>query len=95
VLVSQATRDLVGKHFELRDVGEHRLKDLESPERLYQLGEGEFPPVKSGRHGGVEVHTEGDAFFVAFQRASDGLAAAAEARRALRDGPVRAGYGFV
>jgi predicted ATPase len=47
VLVSEPTRDLVGKHFELRDLGEHRLKDLESPERLYQVGEGEFPPVKS------------------------------------------------
>ena len=47
VLVAQPTRDLLGKQFELRDLGEHRLKDLESPERLYQLGEGEFPPVKS------------------------------------------------
>src|SRR5439155_4580142 len=47
VLVSQPTRDLLGSQFELRDLGEHRLKDLESPERLYQLGEGEFPPVKS------------------------------------------------
>jgi len=47
VLVSEPTGDLVGKHFELRDLGEHRLKDLESPERLYQVGEGEFPPVKS------------------------------------------------
>ena len=32
---------------ELRDLGEHRLKDLSEPERLYQLGEGEFPPLKS------------------------------------------------
>jgi predicted ATPase len=47
VLVSQRTRDLLDKGFELRDLGEHRLKDLESAERLYQLGEGEFPPVKS------------------------------------------------
>ena len=29
------------------------------------------------RHGGVEVDTQGDAFFVAFSRASDALAAAA------------------
>jgi predicted ATPase len=47
ILVSQPTRDLVGNQFELRDLGEHRLKGLESAERLYQLGEGEFPPVKS------------------------------------------------
>jgi predicted ATPase/class 3 adenylate cyclase len=34
-------------------------------------------------HGGREVHTEGDAFFVAFARASDAVAAAVEAQRAL------------
>ena len=31
-----------------------------------------------GRHSGVEVDTQGDAFFVAYERASDALAAAAE-----------------
>src|SRR5919197_5011478 len=34
-------------------------------------------------HGGPEVHTEGDAFFVAFARASDAVAAAVSAQRAL------------
>jgi hypothetical protein len=34
-------------------------------------------------HGGREVHTEGDAFFVAFARASDAIAAAVSAQRAL------------
>jgi predicted ATPase/class 3 adenylate cyclase len=34
-------------------------------------------------HGGREVHTEGDAFFVAFARASDAVAAAVDAQRAL------------
>jgi predicted ATPase/class 3 adenylate cyclase len=47
VLVSQPTCDFLDEQFELRDLGEHRLKDLESPERLYQLGEGDFPPPKS------------------------------------------------
>ena len=46
VLVSQATRDLVALDG-LRDLGEHRLKDLAAPERIYQLGEGEFPPLKT------------------------------------------------
>ena len=32
---------------ELRDLGEHRLKDLSAPERIYQLGVVEFPPLKS------------------------------------------------
>jgi predicted ATPase len=31
----------------LLDLGEHRLKDLSAPERIYQLGNGEFPPLKS------------------------------------------------
>ena len=35
------------------------------------------------RHGGIEVDTQGDAFFVAFARASDALAAADEAQAAL------------
>jgi predicted ATPase/DNA-binding SARP family transcriptional activator len=43
VLVSQVTRDLAGAG--LRDLGEHRLKDLTAPERLFQLGEGEFAPL--------------------------------------------------
>jgi NB-ARC domain len=46
ILVSQATRDLVGAD-RLRDLGVHRLKDLTAPERLYQLGDDEFPPLKS------------------------------------------------
>jgi predicted ATPase/class 3 adenylate cyclase len=45
VLVSQATRALVDGG--LTDLGEHRLKDLSDPERIYQLGEDEFPPLKS------------------------------------------------
>jgi len=41
------------------------------------------------RHGGVEVDTQGDAFFVAFQDASGALAAADEAQIALANGPIR------
>jgi predicted ATPase/class 3 adenylate cyclase len=46
VLVSQATHNLV-VDADFLDLGEHRLKDLIRPERLYQLGAGEFPPPKS------------------------------------------------
>jgi predicted ATPase/class 3 adenylate cyclase len=46
ILVSQATRDLAGAD-RLRDLGVHRLKDLAAPERLYQLDDDEFPPLKS------------------------------------------------
>jgi predicted ATPase/class 3 adenylate cyclase len=46
VLVSAATASLVGTE-ELRDLGQHRLKDLSAPERIYQLGDGDFPPLKT------------------------------------------------
>ena len=45
VLLSQATRDLVD--VEVLDLGEHRLKDLSAPERIFQLGGGVFPPPKT------------------------------------------------
>jgi predicted ATPase/class 3 adenylate cyclase len=51
VLVSESTRALLDDRFRLRDLGEHRLKDLSVPQRLYQLHiEGaptEFPPLKT------------------------------------------------
>jgi predicted ATPase/class 3 adenylate cyclase len=51
VLLSQSTRDLLGDDASLRDLGEHRLKDLSLPQRLYQLQvEGlplEFPALKT------------------------------------------------
>jgi predicted ATPase/class 3 adenylate cyclase len=46
ILVSQSTRDLADSDG-LRDLGEHRLKDLTAPERIYQLGDGDFPRLKS------------------------------------------------
>jgi predicted ATPase/class 3 adenylate cyclase len=45
VLLSQTTRDLVD--VPTRDLGLHRLKDLESPERIFQLGDYEFPALKT------------------------------------------------
>ena len=46
------------------------------------------------RHGGVEVDTQGDAFFVAFTRAFDAIAAAEEAQRGLAAGPIRVRIGL-
>jgi class 3 adenylate cyclase len=46
ILVSQSTRELVGGDG-LRDLGEHRLKYLTAPERIFQLGDDDFPPLKS------------------------------------------------
>ena len=47
VLVSQTSRDLLGEQVELLDLGAHRLKDLTEAQRIYQLGAGEFPPLRS------------------------------------------------
>jgi hypothetical protein len=46
VLVSASTAALATGG-QLRDLGEHRLKDLSAPERIFQLGKGEFPPLKT------------------------------------------------
>lgn len=46
VLVSAATAALVETQG-LRDLGEHRLKDLTALERIYQFGVAGFPPLKS------------------------------------------------
>jgi predicted ATPase/class 3 adenylate cyclase len=48
VLVSTATAALVDRD-ELRDLGEHRLKDLSAPQRLFQLGTAEFPRPRTLR----------------------------------------------
>jgi predicted ATPase len=45
VLLSKATRDLFD--VEATDLGEHRLKDIAEPVWLFQLGVGEFPPLRS------------------------------------------------
>jgi predicted ATPase/class 3 adenylate cyclase len=55
ILISQTTRDLVENDLpegvSLQDVGEHRLKDLQRPERLFQVVISDlpydFPPLKS------------------------------------------------
>jgi predicted ATPase/Tfp pilus assembly protein PilF len=47
VVLSQSTRDLLDDSFTVSDLGEHRLKDLSGPRRLYQLGAGGFPPLKT------------------------------------------------
>lgn len=47
-----------------------------------------------GAHGGVEVDTQGDAFFVAFPTAPGALAAAAAASDELNAGPIRVRMGI-
>jgi predicted ATPase/class 3 adenylate cyclase len=42
-VLSQSTRDLVDA--DVRDLGFHRLKGFSEPQRLYQLGRDDFPPL--------------------------------------------------
>jgi predicted ATPase len=78
--------------------------DIEGSTRLLQeLGRGYADVLAEhrrllremwARHRGVEVDTAGDAFFIAFSRASDAVAAAGEAQVALAEGPVRVRMGL-
>ena len=47
VVLSRPTRDLLDESFAIRDLGDHRLKDLSGPQRLFQLGDGEFPRLRT------------------------------------------------
>ena len=44
VLVGRSTAHVSG---DIVDLGEHRLKDLSAPVRLFQVGESRFPPLRS------------------------------------------------
>jgi predicted ATPase/class 3 adenylate cyclase len=78
--------------------------DIEGSTRLlHDLGDGYADVLAEHRrvlrsafaeHGGVEVDTQGDAFFVAFARATDAVAAAADAQRALVSTPMRVRMGI-
>jgi predicted ATPase len=47
ILLSQQARDELEAGFELRHLGEHRLKDIEGPVAIFQLGDASFPPLKT------------------------------------------------
>ena len=47
VVVSEATADQVEEGFSLLQLGAHRLKDFDEPVGLFQLGDGEFPTLKT------------------------------------------------
>ncbi|HTZ04740.1 MAG TPA: response regulator [Gaiellaceae bacterium] len=47
VLLSGATREALGDGVELRDLGEVRLRGLDRPERIFQVGTAQFPPLRA------------------------------------------------
>src|SRR3954453_18934738 len=78
--------------------------DVESSTRLlHELGDDYGEALQEHRrrlraafaeHEGVEVDTQGDAFFVVFARASNAVTAAADCQRALSGGPIRVRMGL-
>jgi predicted ATPase/class 3 adenylate cyclase len=79
--------------------------DIEgSTQLLRELGAEEYERALAGHrevlraavkaHRGSEVDTQGDAFFVAFSRAGDAIAAAADAQRGLASATVRVRMGI-
>lgn len=47
VVLSRETARLLDGEVELKDLGDHRFKDLDAPERIHQLGTAKHPPLKS------------------------------------------------
>jgi predicted ATPase/class 3 adenylate cyclase len=94
VLLSDATRALVEAALPpgvtLRDLGEHRLKDLARPERLYDLAiEGlptEFPPLRS-LGGGAKLPLQVTSFVGRDRELSDLTDLLASARLVTLTGP--------
>ena len=78
--------------------------DIEGSTRLLrELGDGYADALAVHRrvlrdafaaHDGFEIDTQGDAFFVAFARAADALAAARDGQAALAGGPIRVRMGI-
>jgi predicted ATPase/class 3 adenylate cyclase len=81
VLLSQATRELAGDEIVVRDLGDHLLKGIPSPERLFQLLipglRSDFPPPNARRLGNLPAprmplvgrRAESDSVVRALQRA--------------------------
>ena len=61
VLLSEATIEAV-EEIEVKDLGEHELKGLPQPERIFQLvhgdGEGAFPPLRLVNGSGTDAQAE-------------------------------------
>src|SRR5437867_8704491 len=77
--------DIEGSTRLLRELGERYSATLAEHRRVLREA--------CAHHGGVEVRTEGDAFFVVFRSPKKATAAAAEAQAALEAGPVRVRMG--
>ncbi|HJQ75301.1 MAG TPA: adenylate/guanylate cyclase domain-containing protein [Gaiellaceae bacterium] len=70
ILVSPSTAALLDSE-PLRDLGQHRLKDFDGAVRVHQLGEREFPPLRTP--GSVELPTPATRFLGRERELFDGV----------------------
>ena len=78
--------DIEGSTRLLEELGERYVDALAEQRRIVREA--------LARHGGVEVDTQGDAFFIAFPDARGAAHAAAETQAELATGPVRVRMGL-
>jgi class 3 adenylate cyclase len=78
--------DVEGSTKLLREIGDGYAEALHEHRRVLRSA--------VAAHHGVEVDTQGDAFFVAFARASDAVGAVVDAQRGLAGGPIRVRMGL-
>ena len=78
--------DIEGSTNLLRELGDAYAEALAEHHDVFRAAFAE--------HRGVEVDTQGDAFFAAFARATDAVAAAAEIQSRLAPGPIRVRMGL-
>ena len=78
--------DIEGSTRLLRELGEEYGDCADRPPRVVREA--------FRAHGGVEVDTQGDAFFFAFPDAREAAAAAADGQAALAEGPIRVRMGL-
>jgi predicted ATPase/class 3 adenylate cyclase len=78
--------DVEGSTKLLREIGDGYADALHEHRRVLRSA--------VAAHHGVEVDTQGDAFFVAFSRASDAVGAVIDAQRGLAGGPIRVRMGL-
>ena len=72
--------DIEGSTSLLRELGDGYAEALAEHHEVFRTA--------FAKHDGVEVDTQGDAFFAAFSRASDAVAAAAQIQSRLARGPI-------
>jgi predicted ATPase/class 3 adenylate cyclase len=90
ILLSAATAELVAE-LEMIDLGEHRLKGIATPVRVFQLGLGEFPTLRTPRERSGNIPIEINEFVGRAKEISDLVSGLGKHRVVTIVGPGGAG----